>query len=109
MDIYKSRERGREDVSINTGISERRKSLALSGDIYQYCLQQASHHLNINPTGRKPVFSILLEPRTGASLMSSLALDLWVQMTIHQPLLWKHHYIPHLKARRLVTETLYNR
>jgi hypothetical protein len=32
MDIYKSRERGREDVSINTGISERRKSLALSGD-----------------------------------------------------------------------------
>jgi hypothetical protein len=30
--IYKSRERGREDVSINIGISERRKSLALSGD-----------------------------------------------------------------------------
>jgi hypothetical protein len=34
MDIYKSRERGREDMSINTGISERRKSLALSGDTY---------------------------------------------------------------------------
>jgi hypothetical protein len=32
VDIYKSRERGREDVSINTGISEKRKSLALSGD-----------------------------------------------------------------------------
>ena len=30
MDIYKSRERGREDVSINTGNIE---ALALSGDI----------------------------------------------------------------------------
>jgi hypothetical protein len=31
MDIYKSRERGREDVSINTGNIE---ALALSGDSY---------------------------------------------------------------------------
>jgi hypothetical protein len=57
MDIYKSRERGREDVSINTGNIE---ALALSGDMRGLIrLPDASRRLIILATAGWPGISLL--------------------------------------------------
>jgi hypothetical protein len=63
MDIYKSRERGREDVSINTGNIE---ALALSGDSEHFVLS-AIHFLRekmkLYPLVRHGRGALLREPK----------------------------------------------